>query len=78
MRGNENILKEGNAGTDWEMHVKGSIRRKGSKKIIFIKARVPQSCFCWTLVSNLFQVQTMGHNCISIFSTHLFFHLLRQ
>ena len=71
MRGNKNIPKKGKIGTAWEMHVKGKVRRKSSRKITSLSVRVSQCCFNWSLVPEQFQVQTTGQNCVSIFCTHL-------
>lgn len=71
MSENENILKKGHIGTNWKMHVNADIQRKDSKKTTFTKARGPQSCLNLPLASHQFNVQTMGHNRISLFSTHL-------
>lgn len=72
MRGDKNILKKGKIGTACEMHVKGKVSRKSSKKITSISVRVSQCCFNWSLVPKQFQVQTTGQHCVSIFCTHLF------
>lgn len=72
MRGDKNILMKGKIGTACEMHVKGKVRRKSSKKITFLSVRVSQCCFNWSLVPKQFQVQTTDQNCAPIFCTHLF------